>query len=204
MSTKEHWEHVYATKSTDAVSWFQEHATQSLELILASGVERSAPIIDVGAGASVLVDELLDRGFSDITLLDISATALDITQRRLGERATMVRYVVADVISADLPVNTYAVWHDRAVFHFLTTDAERHAYVDVVRRSVRPGGHVIMASFAEEGPEKCSGLPVTRYSPEALHEQFGDGFEFRSAQTEEHRTPFGTIQQFMYCYCRKK
>lgn len=203
MQSREHWERVYSTKATDAVSWFQEHAESSLRLIQATGVARDAPIIDVGGGASTLVDDLLASGYTDLTVLDLSAAALQAAQARLGPRASQVTWIQADVGSADLPEQGFEVWHDRAVFHFLTEPHERQAYVTQVLRSVKPGGHVIVATFAEDGPTQCSGLPVMRYSADELHAQFGAPFLLQQHTKESHHTPFGTVQQFTYCYCRR-
>lgn len=203
MQSREHWERVYSTKATTAVSWFQEHAENSLRLIQTTGVSLDAPIIDVGGGASTLVDDLLSHGFSNLTVLDLSVAALHAAQARLGERASQVTWIEADVGSADLPEQGFEVWHDRAVFHFLTEPQERQAYVANVLRSVRPGGHVIVATFAEDGPTQCSGLPVMRYSADELHAEFGQPFSLQQHTKESHHTPFGTVQQFTYCYCRR-
>jgi SAM-dependent methyltransferase len=203
MQPKEHWEHVYETKPTEAVSWFQEHAEPSLRLIRGTGVSLSASIIDVGGGASTLVDDLLHHGYSALTVLDLSAAALSAAQGRLGTEAAGVRWIEANITTASLPVHAYDVWHDRAVFHFLTTQAERQAYVAAVLRSVKPGGHVIVATFAEDGPTQCSGLPVMRYNAEGLHAEFGSPFTLLQHEKEEHHTPSGTVQKFLYCYCRK-
>ena len=203
MQAKDHWEHVYATKPTDAVSWYQAHADLSLRLIRGTGVPATASIIDVGGGASTLVDDLLAHGYSALSVLDLSAHALAAAKARLGARADAVTWLEADVTSACLPVHAYDVWHDRAVFHFLTTAAEREAYVERVLRSVKPGGHVIVATFAEDGPTQCSGLPVMRYSADDLHAEFGSPFSLLQHEKETHQTPFGTLQSFVYCYCRK-
>lgn len=203
MKSKEHWENVYATKPTSSVSWFQVHADQSLRLIKDTGVPLSAAIIDVGGGASTLVDDLLRNGYSNLTVLDLSAAALSAAKARLGASSGGVHWLEADVTHADLAVHAYDVWHDRAVFHFLTTQEERSAYVGQVLRSVKPGGHVIVATFAEDGPTQCSGLPVMRYRADQLHAEFGEPFKLLRHEKEEHHTPFGTIQKFVYCYCRK-
>jgi ubiquinone/menaquinone biosynthesis C-methylase UbiE len=203
MQSKEHWEHVYSTKSADSVSWFQEHAEHSLQLIEGTGVSLSAPIIDIGGGASTLVDDLLDKGYSNLTVLDLSAAALITAQNRLGPSANAVQWIDADITKVELPVHSFDVWHDRAVFHFLTSPVDRHAYVQAVLRAVKPGGHVIVATFAEDGPTQCSGLPVMRYSASELHAEFGEPFALVQHDTETHHTPFGTLQQFTYCYCRK-
>lgn len=203
MRSKDHWERIYSTKATDAVSWYQEHAASSLRLIHATGVSKVAAIIDVGGGASTLVDDLVGDGYSNLTVLDLSQAALSAARERLGTRAAAVRWLEADITTVALPRLEYDVWHDRAVFHFLTSEDDRAAYVRAVLRSVKPGGHVIVATFAEDGPEKCSGLPVMRYSATLLHSEFGDSFRLLSHQTEEHHTPFGAVQKFVYCYCRK-
>lgn len=203
MQSKEHWEHVYTTKATDAVSWFQEHARNSLKLIQQTGVPLSAAIIDIGGGASTLVDDLLANGYCNLSVLDLSAAALSAAQSRLGPKASGVNWVVADITKAELPAQSYDVWHDRAVFHFLTTAEDRQAYVQAVLQAVKPGGHVIVATFAEDGPLQCSGLPVMRYNPDELHAEFGEPFTLVHHEKESHQTPFGTAQQFTYCYCRK-
>jgi len=200
---KQHWEQIYTTKTSDSVSWFQEHADQSLRLIHNTGLGKDAAIIDVGGGASILVDDLVAEGYTDLTVLDLSAAALTVARQRLGKHADAVRWMVGDITRAEFPKYRFDIWHDRAVFHFLTDPDDRHAYVERVMRSVRPGGHVIIATFAEDGPEKCSGLPVMRYQPESLHAEFGDAFQLVEHEMEAHHTPSGTVQQFVYCYCRK-
>ncbi|EAQ67891.1 MULTISPECIES: class I SAM-dependent methyltransferase [unclassified Synechococcus] len=202
MQSKDHWEHVYSTKPATDVSWYQEHAEQSLQLIHATGVPRTASIIDVGGGASTLVDDLLRDGYRSVAVLDLSAAALKAARVRLGDRGRSVAWIEGNIIDTALPEHGYDVWHDRAVFHFLTVEAERQAYVNQVLRSVKPHGHVIIATFAEDGPTQCSGLPVMRYSPEQLHGQFGSSFALLKQEREEHHTPFGTTQKFIYCYCR--
>lgn len=203
MESKQHWEKVYSTKAATEVSWFQEHAALSLKLIREAGVPQSASIIDVGGGASTLVDDLLANGYAHLTVLDLSGAALATARSRLGARAEAVQWVEADVLSADLPAQGYEVWHDRAVFHFLTSEEERHAYVSQVLRVVKPGGLVIVATFAEDGPTQCSGLPVMRYSAGALHGEFGAPFQLLGHERESHHTPGGNEQKFVYCFCRK-
>lgn len=203
MQSKEHWEHVYSINSTNGVSWFQEHAEQSLRLIIETGMPLSASIIDVGGGASTLVDDLLKREYSALTVLDLSAKALAATRKRLGLRSDSVQWIEANITNTKLPIHTYDIWHDRAVFHFLTSTQDRHAYVESVLRSVKPGGNVIIATFAEDGPTQCSGLPVMRYSASELHAEFGSQFKLLKHEKEEHLTPFGTFQKFIYCYCLK-
>lgn len=203
MNKKEHWENVYVTKPHDQVSWYRDHLDNSLKLILDTGVEKDASIIDIGGGASTLVDDLLENGFVDVSVLDISSTAIEASKRRLGRRADEVDWIEADITEVDLPAEHFDVWHDRAVFHFLTDPDDRRRYVELVNRSVKPGGHIIVASFGLNGPLKCSGLDVVRYSPDTMHDEFGDQFELIRSIDESHNTPFGTTQEFIYCYCRK-
>lgn len=202
MDSKMHWEKVYSTKAPNEVSWYQPHLETSLALISRAAGANSASIIDVGGGESTLVDDLLARGYQTITILDISQTAIDVTKERLKELADRVQWIVGDVTRLKLPRGTYDVWHDRAVFHFLTGTEERQAYVRQVAHAVRPGGHVIVSTFGPEGPTRCSGLEVARYDADALHEQFGARFRLLDSTKELHQTPFGTTQQFLYCYCR--
>jgi len=202
MSSREHWEKVYTTRRTDDVSWYRPHLDRSLEFVAAAHLDVSAAVIDIGGGASTFVDDLLDRGFENVTVLDLSPTALDAARARLGDRASLVAWICADVTDADLPAGTYDFWHDRAVFHFLRDRAARARYVAAARRSLKPGGHIVVATFGPHGPEKCSGLEVMRYSPDALHAEFGSDFARLGAATETHVTPWGTEQEFIYCYCR--
>jgi len=244
MSDKKHWDAIYASKQAQQVSWFQEHAALSLQLIRDSGVGADAHILDVGGGASVLVDDLLNAGYRKLSVLDISASALHAAQSRLGAAASRVNWIVADITRLELPngrarfpdprcalpnpppasekllaghpgegtndslrkflVNASVdVWHDRAVFHFLTDPLDRQRYVQAVLHAVKPGGHVIIATFAEDGPLKCSGLDIVRYRPETLHQEFGSGFELVKSEKELHHTPTGAEQNFVYCYCRR-
>lgn len=203
MQAKAHWEHVYTTRAATEVSWYQPHAERSLELIRDAGVPPTGRVIDVGCGASTLVDDLLHAGYRDITVLDLSATALDVARARLGPWAQEVRWWEADVLEADLPVQGYDVWHDRAVFHFLTAPEDRRAYVRQVLRAVRPGGLVIVATFAKDGPTRCSGLEVMRYDARGLHAEFGAPFTLLAHASETHQTPAGTVQQFTWCLCRR-
>lgn len=203
MSDAQHWETVYRTKSTDQVSWYQPHAVTSLRLIESICPDRAARIIDVGAGASVLVDDLLDAGYRHLTVLDIAASALAVSQSRLGARTDQVDWRVGDVTRAALPEAGFDLWHDRAVFHFLTREGDRRRYVEQVWRAVRPGGFVIVATFGSQGPLQCSNLDVCRYAPETLHGEFGAAFELLGHQAELHATPSGKTQEFVYCYCRR-
>lgn len=204
MSKREHWEKVHQTKSASDVSWYQPHLARSLELILRTGVGPDAHILDVGGGASTLVDDLLARGFRHVTVIDIAQSALDAAMKRLGDRAREVEWRVGDITTLDLPSDSVDMWHDRAVFHFLTTEAERRAYIERVCCAVKPGGHVVVATFGPEGPEKCSGLACVRYAPESLHAEFGDAFRMIEHFDEHHRTPWGTEQEFVYCLCVKE
>jgi len=204
MSKAAHWENVYRSKPSDGVSWFQKHADRSLALIRATGLRpEAARIIDVGAGASILVDDLLDAGYRHLTVLDLAEPALEVSKARLGARAALVDWRVGDVTSVDLPEAGFDIWHDRAVFHFLTDAEDRRRYVGQVWRAVRPGGFVIVATFGPNGPQQCSNLDVCRYAPEALHGEFGGGYELVSHRTELHTTPAGKVQEFVYCFCRR-
>jgi 2-polyprenyl-3-methyl-5-hydroxy-6-metoxy-1,4-benzoquinol methylase len=202
MNTKTHWEKVYGTKMPEAVSWYRPHLETSIALIKRAGAEPTSSIIDVGAGESTLADDLLSLGYENITALDISEIAVDVCKKRLGATANRVHWLIADVTAADLRFGVYDVWHDRAVFHFLTTDEQRMAYVRNVARSVRRRGHVIVSTFGPEGPSRCSGLDVVRYNAESLHHEFGKSFRLVESSEELHQTPFGTTQQFLYCYCQ--
>ncbi len=198
---QEHWESVYRSKRPDQVSWFRPHLDASLAMIeRASGGDRAAEIIDVGGGAATLADDLVQAGYRGITVLDISETALNVAKLRLAESSKAIRWVCASVLDCDLPARSLDVWHDRAVFHFLTDPADRQRYVHKVCHLMRPGGHVIVATFGPEGPTRCSGLDTVRYDASALHEQFGTGFELVESSIEVHNTPSGTAQQFIYCH----
>ncbi|MGB8769276.1 MAG: class I SAM-dependent methyltransferase [Candidatus Korobacteraceae bacterium] len=202
MDTKTHWEKVYTTKAPNAVSWYRTHLEASLALIERAVDARSASIIDVGGGESTLVDDLLLRGYKNLTVLDVSQTAIDLTKSRLSSSADQVSWLVDDITEIELKPHAYDLWHDRAVFHFLTAREQRIAYVRQVMRSVKPGGHVVVSTFGPEGPAKCSGLDVMRYHAESLHGEFGARFRLIESSQELHHTPFGTAQQFLYCYCR--
>lgn len=203
MDPRSHWDAVYLATPPSEVSWFQPTATRSLALIRRVASNLDTPIIDVGGGASTLVDDLLKASYDDVTVLDLSGVALATAQARLGPSAgRRVQWIEADVRTAPLPRAKYGVWHDRAVFHFLTEAADREAYVAQVRRAVRPGGYVLVSTFALNGPQRCSGLEVSRYSPAGLHAEFGAGFRLVAAEEEEHHTPSGVLQAFIYCLCR--
>lgn len=203
MSSKEHWDRVYGTKPATTVSWYQPQATRSLELIGRYAHESSARLIDVGAGASRLADDLLTRGYRDLTLLDLSDAALAVTRVRLGEAADRVRWLVGDITEVVLPAAAYDLWHDRAVFHFLTEPTERSAYRRQLARAVKPSGYVVLATFATDGPSECSGLPVARYAPETLAAELGPHFRLIEHDCESHTTPAGGHQAFLCGVFRK-
>lgn len=203
MQSKEHWETVYTSKAADSVSWFQEHAATSLKLIKATGVSPQGRIIDVGGGASTLVDNLLAGGFQAISVLDLSAAALQAAQARLGARSPSVDWIVGDITDIQLPKAHFDVWHDRAVFHFLVSAEARDAYRKILQHSLKPAGHLVLATFAEDGPLQCSGLSVQRYSVTELAAEMGASFSLVHAEKEQHRTPSGVIQNFNYCQFRK-
>ena len=201
MGEQEHWEKVYATNAPTEVGWFRPHLETSIALIERAAGRRSASIIDVGGGTSSLVDDLIGQGYRNITVLDISQAAIDLAKKRLGAESESVQWLRADVTRASLPASSYDLWHDRAVFHFLTRPEQRLAYVRNVASTVKPGGHVIVSTFGPEGPQRCSGLDVMRYDAQSLHEEFGPRFRLGESSKELHHTPFGTTKQFLYCCC---
>lgn len=198
-SRQEHWDRVYSTNAREAVSWFQAEPAQSLELLRRAGLNAGTCVIDVGGGDSPLVDRLLDEGLTCLTVLDVSEVALSRAKARLGARQSLVRWIVADV-TADWSASAVDIWHDRAVFHFLTEAPDRARYVAHVTRILKPGGSLVLATFALDGPEKCSGLPVIRYSADSLAHELGPSFRLVEGVTEAHRTPRGGTQSF--CYSR--
>jgi 2-polyprenyl-3-methyl-5-hydroxy-6-metoxy-1,4-benzoquinol methylase len=202
MNAQTHWEKIYTERAPDAVSWFRPHLEKSLALIEQVAPNRSSSIIDVGGGESTLVDDLLVSGYENITVLDISQSAINANRKRLGADSKRVTWLVADISEVELKFSVYDVWHDRAVFHFLTSARDRAAYVRQVAHAVRHGGHVIVSTFGPEGPMKCSGLDVVRYDADSLHREFGVHFQLLESSKELHHTPFGTVQQFLYCHCR--
>lgn len=201
-SRKTHWETVYTSKGENEVSWFQESPAISLELIDLVRPARDAAIIDIGGGASRLVDNLLARGASHLTVLDISQAALEVAKARLGERASKVQWVAADVTKWH-PAQPFDIWHDRAAFHFLIDPADRAAYVRHLKEAVPPGGHAIIGTFAIDGPQMCSGLPVTRYDAAALSRELGDAFALIHARRHDHATPWKSQQHFQFCVFRR-
>jgi len=198
-----HWQNVYATKGEAEVSWFQENPAISLEMIRAANPDHGADIIDIGGGASRLVDALLQDGYRDIAVLDLSANALDAAKKRIGAAASAVDWIVADATTWQ-PVKTYDVWHDRAAFHFLTDPRDRTAYVGRLRTAVASGGHVIIATFAPDGPEKCSGLPVQRHDSASLAAELGPGFDLVETRSQIHRTPWQSTQAFQFSRFRRR
>jgi len=194
----QHWDHVYSCRAADQVSWYQQQPQPSLEWIQRLAPERSSRILDVGGGTSLLVDALLDCGYSDLTVLDLSAAALATSRQRLAERSEAVRWIVADILADALPLPAFDLWHDRAVFHFLVEPADRQRYVSQLQRSLRPGGLLILATFAEDGPERCSGLPVQRHNVDSLRQALADGLELLDQQRVSHHTPGGVEQKFLY------
>ena len=203
MDDKVHWEAIYTTKRSSEMSWYEPFPARSIELLLRAGVDRDSAIIDVGGGDARFVDALLERGFRDVTVLDISAKAIARAQARLGARATGVKWIEADVRRASLAHHAYDVWHDRAVFHFLSQASDRAGYVAQVTHALRPGGTILIATFALEGPPRCSGLAVTRYDANGLARELGDEFVLLESLTDVHRTPAGVEQAFTYAVFRR-
>lgn len=202
MDRRAHWEQVYTSKPSERLGWYKPRLQTSLEWISALGLDHGAPVIDVGGGASTLVDDLLDQGYTDITVLDLAEPALDLIKARLGERSTAVTWLSGDITEIELPENAYELWHDRAVFHFLTEPADRERYRENLCRALRPGGHVVIGTFAPEAPPRCSGLPVQRYDLERLQETLGSEFRLQHHKKEMHVTPGGVEQMYLYCEFR--
>jgi len=197
-----HWENLYATRSETEVSWFEEVPAQSLELIELVGAQPASAIIDVGGGASRLVDNLLAKGFENITVLDLSAAALNSAHARLGDKADAVKWIVADATKWR-PTETYDIWHDRAAFHFLTNEREQRAYIHRLKQALKPGGYVISGTFALDGPERCSGLPVARHSAESLSTLLGSDFTLIDSRRHQHATPWHAVQKFQFSTFRR-
>lgn len=202
MESKKHWESVYETKAPDAVSWYAPHLVTSLNYIQRTDLPPASHVIDVGGGEATLVDDLLDAGYQCVTVLDLSKKAIEVARTRLSERQKDVHWLIADVLAHDFTPGSVDVWHDRAVFHFLTSEADRARYVQQVMRALRPGGFAIVGTFGLNGPTQCSGLPVARYDSVALHGEFGARFRLMDSSEDLHTTPWGTPQQFVYCFCR--
>jgi hypothetical protein len=199
----EYWENVYTTRAEDQVSWFQTSPNVSLRLVKSAAADRSTPIIDVGGGASRLVDNLLEEGYSDITLLDISDIALSRAKTRLGELSQNVTWIVSDITEWTASRH-WSIWHDRAVFHFMTDAHAQDAYIRALKQGTSSGSKVIVATFALNGPERCSGLPVQRYSAATLADRLGTDFQLYDEAIESHKTPFGTTQEFIYAAFRRR
>jgi SAM-dependent methyltransferase len=202
-SRQAHWEDVYTSRVETGVSWFQDNPAPSLELIERIAPGKDAEIIDIGCGASRLVDRLLDRGFRAVTVLDISQAALDIAALRLGRRASEVRWITADVTEWS-PARCFDIWHDRATFHFLVDPVDRAAYIARLKQALRPGGHAIIATFASDGPEKCSGLPVVRYDAAGLAKELGEDFTLLDSRLHDHTTPWKSSQRFQFSVFQRR
>jgi len=203
MSTKEHWQSVYERKASDEVSWYRPHLDRSLEFISSCGLQKNDRIVDIGGGASTLVDDLLRDGFQNLAVVDLADAALQVAKARLGNQSEAVDWIAGDITTPLLPDDSVDFWHDRAVFHFLTEEPARTAYLDQVARCVRSGGRVLVATFGLDGPEKCSGLPVARYDADGIRDVFGDAFTKIDEATEHHKTPWGSVQSFVYCFCKR-
>jgi len=201
-SEKQHWENVYGTKAEDDVSWFQTYPKTSMEFVESLHVDLSANIIDIGGGDSRLVDALLDKGYQNIWVLDISAASIEKAQKRLGANATKVHWIVSDVTEFIPPVK-YQVWHDRAAFHFLTTEDKIASYVSIAEDAIHTDGYLVLGTFSENGPTKCSGLEIKQYSEASMAARFADSFEKLQCITEDHQTPFNTTQNFTFCSFRR-
>lgn len=202
MDRQQHWESVYKTKAVNDVSWYAPHLELSLRLIQEVAAPE-ASIIDVGGGAATLVDDLLNAGYRHLTVLDISGSALEKTKQRLGRVAAEISWLEADITQVELPLQTYDVWHDRAVLHFLTEESDRTAYINNLKRSLKRGGYVILATFALDGPEKCSGLEVRRYDASMMQALLGDEFVLDSSHSALHVTPATNEQRFIFCRFRR-
>jgi len=198
MGMLEHWEHIYATQDPTRVGWYEPGAETSTRLVLDAVAAGARSVIDVGGGASSLVDHLLEAGVDHVAVLDIAEAGIDVARQRLGQRAADVEWIVSDVTSLE-DVGRFDVWHDRAVFHFLLEPDERRRYVRLSERTVPPGGVAVMATFASDGPERCSGLPVRRYGPEELANECGPGWQLSGSQGHAHVTPRGAEQRYLYC-----
>ena len=199
-----HWNAVYTSRAPTELSWYQSQPTRSLELLEQLGAGPGTAIIDVGGGASTLVDALLDRGANNLSVLDISRAALEHAQARLGARSASVTWIEGDITNMELPERAYDVWHDRAVYHFLTSADDRHRYAEVAASALRSGGAAIIATFAPQGPTRCSGLDVVRYDSEQLAREFGNRFLLERSVDELHRTPSGSTQAFTYTILRHR
>jgi len=203
MNDKDHWDNIYTTRSAGQVGWYTPHLQTSLSWINDLKLPVDAPVIDVGGGASTLVDDLLEAGHEDITVLDLSESALDVSRGRLTSKPDSVSWLQGDITQISLPSEKYQLWHDRAVFHFLTEPRQRQKYQQTMSRALKPGGFLVIGAFSPAGPERCSGLPVQRYNSEQLSAQFGDSFKLIRHQYEIHRTPSEIEQAYVYCLLEK-
>ena len=203
ITEKQYWENVYQTKNSTGLSWFEEYPKQSIEFIKDTRISKKIPIIDIGGGESKLVDELIKTGFENITVLDLSNTALKITKSRLEKKSNSINWIEGDIKNIQLPKDFFGIWHDRAVFHFLIKEEDRQYYTKQILRSVCHKGYIVISTFAEDGPNKCSGLPVERYSEEKLKLQFREDFTLIKSKKQKHLTPFNTHQSFLHsCFQR--
>lgn len=202
MNKKAHWEKVYSTKQLNEVSWYQPNPSVSLDFIKELGIPKEASVIDIGGGDSLLVDYLLQAGYTDITVLDISEAAIERAKKRLGVKANLVTWIVSDIMEFN-PVRSYEFWHDRATFHFLTTENDIQSYLLISQKAIKPGGKLLIGTFDENGPEKCSGLPVKQYSEESMSTTIRRWFEKIKCIHTDHLTPFNTIQHFLFCSFKK-
>ena len=203
MSKKEHWENVFATKQETEVSWFQKLPQTSLDFIESIGVTKDAKIIDIGGGDSYLIDSLLKIGYTNLTLLDISSNAIERIKKRLGDEAEKVTFIVSDILDFH-PTETYDFWHDRASFHFLTEQNQIKNYAALVSKAIAKDGKMVIGTFSENGPKKCSGLDITQYNEATMKAIFYSDFEVIDCFTEDHNTPFDTVQNFIFCSFKKK
>ncbi len=202
LDRKEHWDNIYQTKDLKDVSWYQPTPTTSLDFLKQFNIPTTAKIIDIGGGDSFLVDHLLDLGYTDLTVLDISATSLDRAKQRLGDRSTKVKWIVADAATFK-PTEQYDFWHDRAAFHFLTQEQEITNYIDTIQKSIKPTGVLVIGTFSEQGPKKCSGIEIKQYSETTMTDRLKKFFEKVKCITVDHQTPFDTIQNFIFCSFKK-
>jgi len=200
---KSHWENIYSQKKPGEVSWYKPRLDLSLQILSSAGLNPSSCVIDVGAGASTLVDDLIKLGVKAVTILDVSGKALAVSKARLGQQANEVEWIEADITQAKLRKEYCDIWHDRAVFHFLTNIEDRRRYVAVMTEALKPQGQLVMATFSLQGPPRCSGLDIVRYSPQTLQAELGNEFLLVEALEEEHQTPFNTVQKFIYCRFQK-
>jgi ubiquinone/menaquinone biosynthesis C-methylase UbiE len=204
LENEKHWRRVFQTRAPNEVSWYQPHLELSFQMISRSGVHPDSRLLDVGGGDSTLVDDLVRDGFSDVTVLDIASSAIERAKYRLGNASTKITWIESDILHAPLRNDSYDVWHDRAVFHFFINEKARREYVSRAKSALKSGAHLILATFAADGPERCSGLPTMRYSPQTLAYEVGEYFTLVESQPETHKTPQGKEQHFIYCRFRRR